>query len=123
MRRKIDEMDLIMKKHNITIPTGARKADHREETEEHDETCHALRASCSRKHAFLIGSGASKHMVASRESFSSLQSTDGPCILMGNASQIRAKGKGSINLEHGKFKDVCALLGSKSVIGIPDDSH
>ena len=31
MRRKIDEMALLLKKHNITVPTSARKADHREE--------------------------------------------------------------------------------------------
>ena len=45
-------------------------------------------------------------MVASRESFSSLQCFDGPSIQMGNNIQIRAKGKVSIKLEHGKFKDV-----------------
>ena len=88
MRIKINEMSLLLKKNNINVPASARKANHREETEEHDETCHALKASCSRKHAFLIDSRASYHMVASRESFSSLQSTDGPCILMGNDSQI-----------------------------------
>ena len=45
-------------------------------------------------------------MVASRESFSSLQSFDGPSIHMGNNSKIQDKWKGSIKLEHGKFKDV-----------------
>ena len=34
MRRTIDEMDILLKKHNITVPASARKADHREETEE-----------------------------------------------------------------------------------------
>ena len=106
MRRTIDEMALLLKKHNITVPPSTRNADHREENEEHEETCHALNDSCSTMHAFLIDSGASNHMVASRESFSSLQSFDGPGIQMGNNSQIRAKGKGFINLEHGKFKDV-----------------
>ena len=80
MRRKIDEMSLLMKKHNITVPSSARKADHREETEEHEETCHALKARCSTTHAFLIHSGASNHMVAYKESFSSLQSFVGPSI-------------------------------------------
>ena len=37
---------------------------------------------------------------------SSLQSFDGPSIQMGNNSKVQAKGKGSIKLEHGKFKDV-----------------
>ena len=33
MRRKIDEMSLLLKKHNIILLASARKADHREETE------------------------------------------------------------------------------------------
>ena len=106
MRRTIDEMVVLLEKHNIIVHAGARKAGHREEIEQHDERCHALMASCSTTHAFLIDSGDSNHMVASRESFSSLQSTDGPRIHMGHDSQIRAKWKGSINFEHGKFKDV-----------------
>ena len=106
MRRTIDEMDLLLKKHNIIVPASARNPDHREENEEHDEICHALKVSCSTAHAFLIDSRASNHMVSSRESFSYLQYFYGPSIQMGNNSQIRAKGKGSIKIEHGKFKDV-----------------
>ena len=45
-------------------------------------------------------------MVASKESFSSLQFTDGPSIHMGYDTQIQAEGKGSIKLEHGVFKNV-----------------
>ena len=51
-------------------------------------------------------------MVESRESFSSLQYFDGPSINYQISSQrevfyqIRAKGKCSIKLEHGKFKYV-----------------
>ena len=45
-------------------------------------------------------------MVASRESFSSLQTIDGPSIHMGDDTQIRAEGKGSIKLKHGMFKYV-----------------
>ena len=88
MRRTIDEMALLLKKHKIIVPPSARKADHREETVEHEETCHALKASCSTTHAFLIDSGTSNHMVASRESSSSLHYFDGPSIHMGNNSQI-----------------------------------
>ena len=80
MRRKIDEMALLLKKHNIIVPSSARKADHREEIEEHEETCHALKASFLIANAFLIDSGSSNHMVASKESFSSLQYFDGPSI-------------------------------------------
>ena len=98
MRRTIDDMALHLKKHNITVPASARKDDHREETEEHEETCHALKASYSTTHTFLIDSGASNHMVASRESFYSLQYFDGSSIHMGNNNKVQTKGKGSINI-------------------------
>ena len=45
-------------------------------------------------------------MVASRESFSSLQYTNGPIIHMGDDTQIQAEGKGFIKLKHGVFNDV-----------------
>ena len=45
-------------------------------------------------------------MAASSESFSSFQSFDGPSIQMGNNSKVKTKGKGSVKLEHGRFKDV-----------------
>ena len=45
-------------------------------------------------------------MVASMESLSSLQLTDGTSIHMGDDSQIWFEGKGSIKLKHGVFKDV-----------------
>ena len=45
-------------------------------------------------------------MVASKESFSSLQTTDGMSIHMGDDTQIQAKGKGYIKLEHGVLRNV-----------------
>ena len=45
-------------------------------------------------------------MVSSKESFSSLQLTNGPSIHMGDDTQIQYEGKGSIRLEHGVFKNV-----------------
>ena len=45
-------------------------------------------------------------MVASRESFSSFWSFDGPSIYMGNNSKFQTKGKGSVKIEHGRFKGV-----------------
>ena len=54
MRRTIDEMALLLKKHNIIVPASTRKDDQKEETEEYEETCHALKASNSTAHAFLI---------------------------------------------------------------------
>ena len=45
-------------------------------------------------------------MDASRESFSSFQSFDGPSIQMSNNSKVKTKGKGSVKIEHGRFKYV-----------------
>ena len=106
MRRHLDEMALLLKKHNISTPASARKDDTLEKDEEYQRKFHALKASCSLAHVFLIDSEASNHMVASIESFYSFQSFDGPSIQMGNNSKVKTKGKGSVKLEHGRFKDV-----------------
>ena len=75
-------MALLLKKHNIYVPASARKDDSEEEEdeEEYQRKGHALKACCTSAHDFLIDSGASNHMAASRESFSSFQSFDGPSI-------------------------------------------
>ena len=107
MRRQLDEMSLLLKRHNISVPASARKEDsEEEEEEEYPRKGHALKACSTSTPAFLIDYGASNHMAASIESFSSFQSFDGPSIQMGNNSKVPTKGKGSIQLEHGRFKDV-----------------
>ena len=83
-------MEKLLVQHNISLPEGARKNEFGENTEDHDERCHALKDSYSKSHSFLIDSGASNHMVASRESLSSLQLINGPSIHMGDDTQIRA---------------------------------
>ena len=60
MRRTTDEMALLLKKHNITVPTSARKADHREKTEEHEETCHQPYAQASKDQRLKVPTGTSK---------------------------------------------------------------
>ena len=65
-----------------------------------------MKVGFSKSHAFLIDSRSSNHMVASKESFSSLKLTDGLIIQMGDDTQIQDEGKGSIKLEHGVFKNV-----------------
>ena len=87
MKKTIAQMTKLLEHHNISLLV-ARKTDSGEETEDHDERCHALKASCSKSHALLIDSGASNHMVASIESFSSLQPTIGMSIHVGDETQI-----------------------------------
>ena len=84
MKKSIEKMEKLLEQHIISLPECARNIDSGEETEDHDERCHALKASCSKSHAFLIDLGASNHMVASNESLYSLQPTDGPSFHMGN---------------------------------------
>ena len=43
MRRTIDEMALLLKKHNISVPASARKDDSEEEDEEYQRKGHALK--------------------------------------------------------------------------------
>ena len=54
----------------------------------------------------MIDSGASIHMVSSKELFTSLDLSRGPRIHMGGNSKILAVGRGSIKLDHGQFQNV-----------------
>ena len=69
MKKTIDQMSRLLEQHNISLPEGARKVDSRDKTEYH-ERCHALKAGFSKLHAFLIDSGASNHMVSSKDNHS-----------------------------------------------------
>ena len=80
MRRQLDEMALLLKKHNISVPASARKEDSEEEEEEYQRKGHALKDYCTSAPIFLIDSGSSNHMATSRESFSSFHSFDGRSI-------------------------------------------
>ena len=46
MKKTIDQMEKFLEQNNIALPEGARKTDSRENTKDHDERCHALKASC-----------------------------------------------------------------------------
>ena len=104
---------------------SGRIDDYGDNTKDHDERCHALKDGFSKSHAFLIDLGASNHKVSSRESFSSLQLTNGLSIHMGDDTQIQAEGKGSIKLKNRFFKDVLYVLNfsCKFFICIPDDTY
>ena len=50
MRRQLDEMTLLLNKHNIFAPVSTRKVDHIEDTEDYFKTGRTLKASCSTPH-------------------------------------------------------------------------
>ena len=58
-----------------------------------------------------IDSRASRNMVSTRESFSSLDDLNGPNILFGDNSKTESKGKGRIDLDHGSFNNVLYVPG------------
>ena len=59
-----------------------------------------MKETLSPSSAYIIDYGASK------ESFSTLSLSKGPNIHMGDDSQIPAKGRGSVRVKHGEFKNV-----------------
>ena len=65
------------------------------------ERVHALVAGTSSSPSFIIDSGASRHMVSTKEAFSSLDMSKGPSIVLGDDSLTESKGKGRIDLDHG----------------------
>ena len=68
------------------------------------ERFHALVAGTSSSPSFIIDSRASRHMVLTKEAFSSLDMSKGPPIVLGDDSLTESLGKGRIDLDHGKFQ-------------------
>ena len=60
----------------------------------------------SNSKSLLIDSGASNHMMAEKDSFSSLETEKSIPIHMGDDSTIILEGQGTIDLENGYFSNV-----------------
>ena len=105
MEKTIDEMFGFLEQNIISLPNDTQKPDPGNKIEDR-ERCHYLKAGFSQSQAFLIDYGASNHMASSKESFSSLDLSDGPSIHMGYDSQIPVVGKCLIKFKHGVFKNV-----------------
>jgi hypothetical protein len=56
--------------------------------------------------AWIVDSGASRHMESTKEVYSSLDACKGPLILMGENSPVEVTGKGRIELTNGSFENV-----------------
>ena len=100
MRKQLDEMSALLKQHNIAPPQREKNSDNGH------EICHALKAWLPWSTTYLIDYGASNHMVASKDLFSSLNINEGPTIHMGDDSQIPIARRGTIRAKHGVFRDV-----------------
>ena len=97
MNKPIDQLTKLLEHNNIFLHQGAKMYDVGEKTEEY-ERFHSLKVGLTPSKAYLIDSGASNHMVSSRESFTTLTLSGGPSIDRGCVFQIPTTGRGSIKI-------------------------
>ena len=64
--------------------------------------------------SFIIDSGDSRHMVSTKEAFSSLDMSKGPPIVLEDDSLTESLGKERIDLDHGQFSNVLYVPGLAS---------
>jgi hypothetical protein len=104
-KKKIDLMSQILQKRNLgdCIPEGAKKKKPEDQNSKKGNSSHALVAINSSPDAWIIDLGASHHMSASKEVYSSLDACKGPPILMGDNSSVKVTSKGRIELTNGSF--------------------
>ena len=77
MKKKIDMLIQLLENNNISLLECVKKREGGSNSDD-KERVHALVASTSRSSTFIIDSGASIHMVLTRENFSSLDNLKGP---------------------------------------------
>ena len=73
----------LLEKNKISLPEGEKKKEGGPSVKE-KEIFHALVAITLRYPSFIIDSGASRHMVSTKESFSCLDYSKGPKIFLGH---------------------------------------
>ena len=110
MKKKIDMLNQLLEKNNISLPECTKKREGGSNSYA-KERVHALVSNTSRSSTFIIDSGASKHMVSTREIFYSLDMLKGPPICFGDNSLTDNMGNGRIDIDHGSFDDVVYVPG------------
>ena len=95
----------LLEKNNISLIDFSKKREGGSNLED-KERVHALVSSTSSSPSFIIDSVASRHMVLTRETLSSLDISKGPKIVLGDDSLTNGMGMGRIDLDHVFFKNV-----------------
>ena len=72
MKNQIDMLTQLLEKNNISLPDFSKKREGGSNSEDR-ERVHALVAGTSSSPSFIIGSRHSRHMVSTKETFSSLE--------------------------------------------------
>jgi hypothetical protein len=108
MQKQIDLMSRILQQNNLgdRILEGDKKKKPEDLNPKKGNSSHALIAINSSSNAWIVDSGESHHMVASKEVYSSLDACKGPPILMGDNSSVEVTRKGRIELTNGSFENV-----------------
>ena len=91
MKKKLDESTYILDKNHINLLESFWRRDQQDREPQHEKG-HALMASTLKSKVLLIDSGASNHMMAERDSFSSLETRKSIPIHMGDDSTIISEG-------------------------------
>ena len=105
MKKKIDILTQILEKNGISLPNSSKKREGGSSS--HDrERVHALVAGTTSSPSFIIDSRASRHMVSTKEAFSSLDNLKGPSIVLEDDSLT----------DHGQFSNVLYVPGLASNI-------
>jgi hypothetical protein len=107
-KKIIDLMSQILHQNNLgdRIPEGAKKKNPEDLNSKKGNSSHALIAINSSPDAWIIDSGESHHMAASKAVYSSLDACKGPPILMGDNSSVEVIDKGRIELTNESFENV-----------------
>ena len=113
MKNQINMLTQILKKNNISLPGGESNKEGGSSFKD-KERVHALVESTIRYPSFIIDYVASRNMVSTKGSFSSLDYSKVPKILLGDNSKTESKGKGSIDFDHGSFNNVLYVAGLAS---------
>ena len=105
-------MTQLLEQNNISLPDFSKKREGVSNSEDR-ERVNALVANTSRSPSFIIDSGASRHMVSTKEAFTSLDMSKGPPIVLGDDSLTDSL-EGRIDLDHGSFNNVLYVPGLAS---------
>jgi hypothetical protein len=101
-------MSQILQQNNLgdRIPDGANKKKPEDLNSKKGNSIHALIAINSSPNAWIVDSGASHHMAASKAIYYYLDACKVPPILMGDNSSVEVTGKGRIEPTNGSFENV-----------------
>ena len=82
----------LLEKNGISLPEGSKKREGGSSSDDR-ERFHALVASTSSSPSFIIDSGASRHMVSTKEAFSSLDMSKGHLLYWEMTLSLKVKAK------------------------------